>query len=558
MRAQRTEGGLHVQAIAGSHVIVFGFDWPQARAGQLQGFAIHRTDHSTGRADWLEAQKRYASTDPGLDKGTRVSTRNHPLQTFQWADYTVSPGVDYTYRIVALGGTPAALTALEEAVLSVRTITRTASGHAIHFNRGAIAAQEYARRFANRAPEDVPNGQAFDWLSRGLFESLIAFIAQAQAGDALHAAIYEARHAPVLDALRAARERGVDVRIIYDAKENGDDDSPSFPREENIGELDMAHLTDIAIAREKNPSYIAHNKFIVLSRQGAPEAVWGGSLNWSQNGFFGQLNTGHEVWNGAVAQQFADYWQLLAADPASVGLRESITTAFPLPAPWPDGCTPIFSPRKDRDALDRYIDEIPAADAVLLTLAFSIDDKLGQALTPEHRGLRYVLMDGLKGNKKQVDKLSRTVKDIRATESGRVAMGAYLRTNALDQFLLERSNAMAQHVQFIHTKFMLIDPLGARPLVISGSANFSLASSKQNDENMLVIAGDQEVADIYLGEFMRSYTHYAFRDAVRAAMANGTFFTGNPLNEDCSWAKDYYGTGFRSRQRTYFSRSAVQ
>ena len=32
---------------------------------------------------------------------------------------------------------------------------------------------------------------------------------------------------------------------------------------------------------------------------------------------------------------------------------------------------------------------------------------------------------------------------------------------------------------------------------------------------MLVIAGDHEVADIYLGEFMRSYTHYAFRDALR-------------------------------------------
>ena len=55
---------------------------------------------------------------------------------------------------------------------------------------------------------------------------------------------------------------------------------------------------------------------------------------------------------------------------------------------------------------------------------------------------------------------------------------------------------------------------------------------------------------------MRSYTHYAFRDAVRAAMASGTFFASNPLVEDCSWTQAYYGPGFRSRQRTYFSRSA--
>jgi phosphatidylserine/phosphatidylglycerophosphate/cardiolipin synthase-like enzyme len=557
MRAQRTEGDLHVQAIAGSHVVIFGFDWPAARAGELQGFALHRTDHVTGRADWLESQKRYLSTDPGTATGVQVSTRRHPLQTFQWADYTVRPDVDYTYRAVALGGTPAALEPLAEAAVAVRTITRTASGHAVHFNRGAVAAQEYARRFNNRAPEDVPNGQAFDWLGRGLPESLLAFIAHAGAGDALHVAIYEARHAPVLQALRQARDRGAEVRLVYDAKQNGDDDSPAFPREDNRDQIDAAQLTDVAIAREQNPSYIAHNKFLVLSKGGAPTAVWSGSLNWSQNGFFGQLNAGHEVWEAGVARQFLRYWQLLAADPGGADLRAAIVDAFPLPAPWPDGCTPVFSPRRERDALDRYIAEIAPADAVLLTLAFSIDGQLGEALTPEHAGLRYVLMDGLKGNKTQVDKLKQTVREIRATEAGRVAIGAYLRTNALDQFLLERSNTMAKHVQFVHTKFMLVDPLGARPLVITGSANFSAASSKQNDENMLVIAGDHEVADIYLGEFMRSYTHYAFRDAVKSAALSGTPFTSKPLNEDCSWAADYFGPGFRSRQRRYFSRSTV-
>nr|WP_315399672.1 phospholipase D-like domain-containing protein [uncultured Duganella sp.] len=557
MRAQRTEGDLHVQAIAGSHVVIFGFDWPAARAGELQGFALHRTDHHSGRADWLQSQKRYRSTDPGTATGTPVSTRQHPLQTFQWADYTAAPDTDYTYRAVALGGTPAALTVLAEASVTVRTAARTASGHAVHFNRGAVAAQEYARRFHNRAPEDVPNGQAFDWLSRGLLESLLAFIGRAGAGDALRVAIYEARHAPVLAALRQARERGADVLLVYDAKQNGDDDSPAFPREENSDQIAAAGLSDVAIAREKNPSYIAHNKFLVLSRQGAPAAVWSGSVNWSQNGFFGQLNSGHEVWDAPLARQFLAYWELLVADPAGAELRQAVAAAFPLPAAWPDGCTPVFSPRPERDALDRYIGAIDGADAVLLTLAFSIDTQLGQALTPDSPGLRYLLMDGLKGNKTQVDKLKQPVRQIRATESGRVAIGAYLRTSALDQFLLERSNDMAQHVQFVHTKFMLVDPLGARPLVITGSANFSVASSRQNDENMLVIAGDDDVADIYLGEFMRSYTHYAFRDAVKSAALSGAPFEVKPLNEDRSWAADYFGTGFRSRQRRYFSRSTI-
>jgi hypothetical protein len=46
---------------------------------------------------------------------------------------------------------------------------------------------------------------------------------------------------------------------------------------------------------------------------------------------------------------------------------------------------------------------------------------------------------------------------------------------------------------------------------VTGSANFSTASTNQNDENMLVIRGNTRVADIYLGEFMRMYNHLSFR-----------------------------------------------
>ena len=194
---------------------------------------------------------------------------------------------------------------------------------------------------------------------------------------------------------------------------------------------------------------------------------------------------------------------------------------------------------------------------MFVTLAFSLDDKLANSLKAESNGLRYVLMDGIKGNKNQVEKISAAVKDIRSTEAARVSIGAYLRGNALDQFLIERNNTLATHVQFIHTKFMLVDPLGAKPVVISGSANFSLASCTQNDENMLIVTGDKEVADIYLGEFMRSYSHYAFRDAVESARKANRPFVAKPLNEDCTWAQEHYRDGFRSRQRRYFAHSKV-
>ena len=67
---------------------------------------------------------------------------------------------------------------------------------------------------------------------------------------------------------------------------------------------------------------------------------------------------------------------------------------------------------------------------------------------------------------------------------------------------------------YIHSKFMLIDPLGADPIVVTGSANFSVASTKENDENMLIVRGDRRVADIYFTEFNRLFNHYYFRSVI--------------------------------------------
>ena len=61
--------------------------------------------------------------------------------------------------------------------------------------------------------------------------------------------------------------------------------------------------------------------------------------------------------------------------------------------------------------------------------------------------------------------------------------------------------------QYIHDKFMLVDPLGDHPIVVTGTANFSGPSQYANDENMVVIRGNLRVADIYFGEFMRIFDH---------------------------------------------------
>ena len=119
-----------------------------------------------------------------------------------------------------------------------------------------------------------------------------------------------------------------------------------------------------------------------------------------------------------------------------------------------------------------------------------------------------------------------------------------MRTN----FGQEELTGVNTHVKYIHTKYMLVDPLSDDPIVITGSANFSDASTKNNDENMLIIRGDTRVADIYLGEFMRLYTHYRFRAFAQEAAREGRPPQKLFLATDNSWTKPFYDANSIKRQ----------
>src|SRR3970282_261935 len=63
MRVTNTNNGLRVHAIAGTYVVILGFDLPQADCDGLLGFSIHRSDHTEGEAYFLEATNAFAETD---------------------------------------------------------------------------------------------------------------------------------------------------------------------------------------------------------------------------------------------------------------------------------------------------------------------------------------------------------------------------------------------------------------------------------------------------------------------------------------------------------------
>jgi phosphatidylserine/phosphatidylglycerophosphate/cardiolipin synthase-like enzyme len=542
MRARASSGALAVQAVGGTHVVLLGVDFREADKQGLLGFAIHRADGQSGEGAYLKGFKTFRETSPDIAAGALVSTERHPLQAFMWGDFTAKPGQKYTYRVEALFGTPANLEKQDAVEISVTTESPDESSHAVHFNRGAAASQAYARRFQNVRPDQVPDRAAFKWLSRGLEEALVGFIDQAKdARYELWGAFYEFNHDAVLAAFARAKGRGVKVHLVYDAKKK-----EAGPRRRNQEAIGKHGLDDVAIAREANRSFISHNKFIVLAGEDeGPQAVWTGSTNVTAGGIFGHSNVGHVVRSKEVAKKFLAYWKKLSEDGEASELRPWCEENSPIPADAlpPAGCTPIFSPRASLDVLAWYARAMDQAkQGVFFTAAFGINKQLDQVLLDPKGYLRYCLLERPDAEMELMER----------DPDNRFAVGSLIGDNELERWLTEELTGLNTHVRYIHTKYMLIDPLTDDPIVITGSANFSDASTTKNDENMLIIRGDTRVADIYLGEFMRLFNHFRFRQTVSAA--GGDAAQRPHLASNDAWLRPYYRpNSYRAKERLAFS-----
>jgi len=553
MRKREEGDQLSIHAIAGTHVVLLGMDLPQEKCPGLLGFAVRRHDHTEGEIYWLGGYKTFASVVPHAAEGVLYSTRGHPIQGFTWSDFSAKPGYDYTYEVVALRGSPSHPEESERVEVAVRTETEVLPGttHHVHFNRGAAASQEYTRRFGDKSPEEV-GPAAFEWLSRGAAEAIKTFIERAAGpGWGLRVCAYEFTEDHVLKALKEASKRGADVKILYHARSDS-------TKEKNEEEIKAFGLSKLCKKRNAKGLALSHNKVIVLTQGGVAQAVLTGSTNFSEGGIYGHSNVVHVCEDSGVAGQYLWLWDELAKNEDKKVAAPVIAARTPLPAdPTSAGTSPIFSPRDDLSALEWYAEQArQASGALFMTFAFGMHDLFQEAYRNGNAKLRYALMEKMSGpTKTEAQRKANEAKiiSLRKMEANKFAIGSQLGEGAFGRWLAERLTGLNANVKYLHTKYMLVDPLGPNPLVVSGSANFSKASTEDNDENMLVIRGDARVADIYLGEFMRLYRHFAFRDWASSQPETKKKAEVSHLDETDRWWKGYFGSSFASRQREYFA-----
>lgn len=558
---------------------MMALDCDEAARPGLQGFAIRRQRIGVDpEPKWLRSLKVFKKIvpTPDLEKGD-YRTNDFPVQSFLWSDYTAEPGTRYEFEIHPAYGEPGALTFSPELRLTVETEPENDGHHGIWFNRGAIASQAYAREFKNHKPTDAemdnPKDKHTRWLSRGLLEACLEFIKSTKKTEKLRACMYEFTYAPIIKAFKDRIDKGHDVELIVHLDKGGKNKSSKNRKAMKAAGLDPDDYQDFIIWRTRPP--IPHNKFIIkLGREGGDQ-VWTGSTNITPSGFLGQSNVGHLVTDTNVAAEYLKYWTVLSGNPTTAPAAKAIADFSPYPSPLvaADSRTCIFSPRRSASMLNWYADRMSdATSSIMFTAAFTVAKDFIEPLARDRDFLRFILKekpptpeerDALAGDRDLQIAYGAVLGALYTVKDGKLIPKRKVDEFSLDRWFLKEELTRDQgNIFFVHTKYLMIDPLSDDPLVCTGSANFSENSLTANDENMLLIRGSTRVADIYMTEFDRLFRHFYFRDiANEAAMkkkAKKDSRAGKDdekyyLDDKGIWTNSYfYPGGFKTRRREMF------
>ncbi len=490
MRGKNSKNGIRLKAYAGTTGVLLAMDvTPHKRKGLL-GFAVER-EGPANRHRWLRGLLRF----PGQagEKLTPIDSKFAPLQKFRWSDYSVYPSTNYRYRVHGVYGSPQNLRYKRGGEVRVQTESLDKGLHRVIFNRAAAASQAYSRRFGNANPDKPENVEARRWLSRGMYEKLVAFLQRASDNRwALDVAIYEIELAEVVDLLQLAEQRGVQVRVVYHSKPKD--------HQTEVNETFLQGLPD-SIKRARITSAIFHQKFVVLSRvQGdgtrRPVSVLAGTANFTPNGVYRQANVIHIIEDSQLAAEYLQLFNLLFDGTDARRTKEYINRQNPIAKAQRQV---IFSPRSGFGDIEEVTSILKGAQRdVVFCTAFKLHDKIIQALLPQQTDdvIRY----GLQNSRSSITGTHR---------NAHFVTKAYLK-QGLEGFLQESTAGQRGNI-LIHLKTMVCDFTSNRPIIISGSNNFSTASSSKNDENMVILRDETDACDTYICEMMRLYDHYRFR-----------------------------------------------
>jgi phosphatidylserine/phosphatidylglycerophosphate/cardiolipin synthase-like enzyme len=475
------------------------------------------------------------------------------------------------------------------------------------FNNGIIAGQwlrraiEDAGKTFNKdtliAEVEDPKSPIREYLYGDVFSFLRRLIDRAKTdGGGVHLALYELDDGELVDLLIENK----DILEIILSNSSAGRDTGAWDERNAPARAKLAAAGVRVQNRLFNNRHIGHNKFAVYSdRSGAPAAVMTGSTNWTSFGLCAQTNNSIILDNAEVAGAYLRYWQRLKKDviedpdPQSApghsnvqGKDLRLDDQHPESTILNTGKISLwYAPntvRTTRDIkhvppdLEELFGLIDAAKEAVLFLAF----------LPSRGGLYSIIEQSRMAGETNPDLLVVGAISDPSAMPGYVAKGPD--DGESDDETPEESAARKPYVYderhthivrasnlgpgtalgdfegeilklgtaIVHDKVIVIDPLSENCVIATGSHNLGYKASYENDENLVIIRGNQTLAEAYAVHILDVYDHYRYRAwQIKNKLEGKPVFSGH-IDTDDNWLARYVH-GSKADISQYFLRKKI-
>lgn len=487
----------------------------------------------------------------------KITCEDQPIRKYNWRDVFEARDRTYQYRVVAMSGPKQPLAGVPEAESEWVDVTSQFGNAQVYFNRGILATQRVSDIIWNPTKEKPdfakieemisdPDSKLRKSLSGQLFGALTKLLDRAKKdGGSCWASLYELTDPVLIKKLADCDDLHLILSNNNDEKEEGKKKITIYDGKNQPAVNHLPKAKEL-IRRYMPQGQIGHNKFMVyVDPDGKPKAVLTGSTNWTPSGLCTQSNNAILIESEDLAQQFLSYWQDLKDD-----ADEAVIPAKPEPMKKIQGKTLRGKCVKPRGTF-----ELNGGSTVTVwyspnapTLLRSIKKGAKPPATPIDMTGVYEILDGAKqsilflafmpgaANSEGSFHFLKELANVATKKPGLFVRGAVSDPGLTKEFDLKiltsgpnedsmisspqgifknfeawRSEIYKYGHAIIHDKTIVVDPFSKDCVVITGSHNLGFRASSNNDENMLIIRGDRQVAQAYAAHVMDIFEHYRSR-----------------------------------------------
>lgn len=569
-------------AYANNDIAIISWRYNQKIPGCL-GFCIQREDTTTQKTTNLPAWVGFK--DQSNPDWKMKDTSVWPIQKFSWKDLTAPKNKIFIYHIIPMIGTEADLKPTANTSLHLQTkpvsLTPGTGPFKAYFNRGILSTQFLSRQLSKDKKGKPSLGELKDHivkindpirvaLAGELLQALPSLLLKAvKDGGMCYLALYELTDPELIANLKKAKDVVEIILSNADGSETvtGDDGkrhSKKIVDEENASARKALKAAGVTIHDRFVPSgHIGHNKFILYTdKDGTPSTVLTGSTNWTQNALCAQSNNVLIVEDAELAQAYSDYWDRLLADTNTndskqgATLRHSNQQRFPSrtanPGVWfspntekaikpASGSVDINSDPKQPLDLKEMFAAIEGAQKSILFLEFqpgspSVLDKI---LSVQQRKPK-LFIRGAATDAKAVEDYNTALFH---GDSAVPDFYSVVAASAIgDQFSFWEAELLNAGHAIIHNKIVVIDPFTDNCRLYTGSHNNGYRASAFNDENLVCVKGNKELAAAYAAHVIDIYDHYRFRYLLlsQGKDSKGKSIAFSGLETTDSWQDKYF------------------